>query len=317
MEVSFIIPHKGREEMLQLTLASIAQLDYSPADMEVIVVTQNAEPIDSAKYADSLPNLTSIQCSPEMTISMLRNKGVAAAQGKYLAFLDADVALSNNWLTAMLNTLQQHPSRVLVSAMQQCAKDAPVLEKIRTALSNATIDAAVRFLPGRNLFMAKATFVAAGGFPEHLVTCEDYYFTDKVSQLGELYYTSAATYVHLGEDKRLNEMFKKEIWRGQSNLSSLKGRKIPLEEVPSFLVPLWILIFFAVIVVGIVTASMTLLLTGLTLTLAPILIYTQRLFRLCKGTVNYTDVLKFYLTYFPARVIGTLSGLAQFFKASK
>jgi hypothetical protein len=127
--------------------------------------------------------------------------------------------------------------------------------------------------------------------------------------MGELYYTSAASYIHLGEDKDYGEMFRKEIWRGQSNLLSAKGRRIPLSEIPSFIVPIGLLIL--------ATASFVLLLTGYPVFAAicfimfifPVTAYTLRLFRLCKDDVGISKVLKFYLYYFPARAIGTIGGM--------
>ena len=37
--VTFVIPHKGREEMLKDTLMSIAQQEYPVASMEIILVS--------------------------------------------------------------------------------------------------------------------------------------------------------------------------------------------------------------------------------------------------------------------------------------
>lgn len=307
--VTFILPHKGREEMLAATLASIANQTMETSKIEVIVVTQN-----TALQPSTTASITEIRHTvvtrPESdTISALRNHGADIAAGEYLAFLDADVQLSANWLECMLDELENHSERALVSAVQRCDNKAPPLEKIRTSLSNAAVDTNVRFLPGRNLLLKRDTFEAAGRFPEHLVTCEDYYFTDKVHEQGKLYYSSKADYVHLGEDKVYREMYRKEIWRGQSNLQSIKGRKIPLSELPSFLVPLWILLFAVSTVICLLSGQWAAFTASLVLTLLPVLLYTIRLHRICSGDVAFADVLKFYLYYFPARIIGTLSGI--------
>lgn len=311
MQVSFIIPHKGRIEMLAATVASIWNLEFESEQYEIIVVTQNPTLDETALASRDGRSVKVIYETADKTISALRNTGVAHTSGKYLAFLDADVALSANWLTALLAELNIESDRVLVSAMQQCDQHAPVLEKIRTALSNSETDAYVRFLPGRNLLLSRETFDKVGGFPEHLITCEDYYFTDQVSQLGRLFYSSNASYVHLGEDKRLDEMFKKEIWRGQSNIQSIKGRTIPLSEWPSFLVPVWIAAFALIGLMALVFLQHNLFAASLVLTLLPIILYTNRLFKLCENQVSYWHVLKFYLVYFPARVIGTFGGVIK------
>lgn len=309
IRVSFVIPHKGRENLLKQTLQSIACQDCDLSELEVVIVTQNSA-LKQETYPDA-PDLkvTTLTRPEQETISRLRNVGVEASGGDYVAFLDADVELSANWVSMMRSELEAESTRVLVSAVQQCEEDAPPLEKIRTAMSNAVTDANVRFLPGRNLFMTREVFDIAGGFPEHLVTCEDYYFTDCVYRQGSLFYSSRASYVHLGEDKEFSEMFKKEIWRGQSNLQSIKGRRIPLSEVPSFLVPVWILLFFLAGLVSAIMCAPAFLLVSLFLMALPIALYSFRLKRLVGATVSSSQIVLFYMLYFPARIIGTYYGL--------
>ncbi len=316
INISFIIPHKGREEFLIKTLASICAQNYDADQFEIIVVTQNESLTGLAQF-DSSNVAIHIFNQPEgKTISALRNFGASQAKGQYFAFLDADVQLSNNWIEGMLTTINATPNRLLVSAAQINSEQAPPLEKIRTALSNAELDCNVNFLPGRNLFLNKTTFEQVQGFPEHLITCEDYYFTDQVHQLGELYYTSKATYVHLGEDKQYHEMYKKEIWRGQSNLQSIKGRNIPLREVPSFIVPIALLVLFLVSLAAMAYNNYSLALMTSLLFLLPISAYSLRLYKLAKEDVQFWYVFKFYMVYFPARAFGTLGGLFKSFSNS-
>lgn len=307
--VSFIIPHKGRIDMLKQTLRSIAEQNYPLNKIEVIVVSQTPE-IENTQLLDNTDLTPKIILLPESgTISTSRNRGVKESSGQYLAFLDADVFISPNWITCMLSHLHTGEDRVIVSAMQVCEPSAPPLEHIRTSLSNAELDTNVAFLPGRNLFLTRQSFDEIEGFPEHLITCEDYYFTDKAAQFGKLYYTSDATYIHLGEDKVFSEMFKKEIWRGQSNLQSIQGRRIAPREIPSFILPLWICLSLLVSLVCFIFQSPTIGLIFFLLSVGPLLAYSIRLHRLSKEVVNFSSVLKFYATYFPARAIGTLTGL--------
>ncbi|MCP4320447.1 MAG: glycosyltransferase family 2 protein, partial [Alteromonadales bacterium] len=175
--------------MLIQTVTSILNQDDKQATYEVIVVSQNKSSIELSKLANLHSNVNISFQEENLTISALRNIGANQSTGEYLAFLDADIELSPNWLTAMLSTISEQDNCVLASAAQENSKHAPPLEKIRTALSNADLDCNVSFLPGRNLFLSRETFEKVNGFPEHLITCEDYYFTDQVNQLGNLYYT--------------------------------------------------------------------------------------------------------------------------------
>ncbi|MBU3005708.1 glycosyltransferase [Paraglaciecola arctica] len=309
MQVSFIIPHKGRFEMLKQTLQSISQQSCDLQTIEVIVVSQTPE-IQKQTLLDNPSLNLRVYIRPENnTISALRNYGVTQAQGQFLAFLDADIWLSKNWTLQMMAELTTNSNRIISSAKQICHDDAPPLEKIRTSLSNAEIDTDVAFLPGRNLFLTQTSFDKIGGFPEHLITCEDYFFTDQAAKLGKLYYTSAATYVHLGEDKAYKAMFDKEIWRGQSNLQSISGRNIPFREWPSFIAPPAILLLFSISLLLLVLGQLSLALVAFLVAALPIFVYSLRLYALADKKIKFIHIVKFYVYYFPARAIGTVLGL--------
>jgi len=308
LHISFVIPHKGREAFLQQTLASIAAQTSSVAK-DVVVITQNTTLSPQTMACAQQLNLQVIYAPPELTISALRNQGVAETKGTHLAFLDADIALSINWLECLLPLLEDDHTIALVSAMQINGEDPPPLEQIRTALSNASIDSSVDFLPGRNLLLQRNIFEDVGGFPEHLMTCEDYYFTDKVSEYGKLWYSAQANYVHLGEDKKLGEMFSKEIWRGQSNLQSIAGRRIRMNEWPSFLIPPWITLFTLASLILLLTGQRTLALLAFLPALLPFSAYVTRLYVLAGGSIALGHIAAFYSYYFPARTWGTILGV--------
>lgn len=315
-QVSFIIPHKGRFDMLIKTLQSISEQSYPLENIEVIVVSQTPE-IQETQLTDNTQLPLRVVVRPESeTISALRNHGVAQTQGKYLAFLDADIFISPNWVNCMLEQLHNAPNRVIVSAMQICEPSASPLEQVRTSLSNIVIDTNVAILPGRNLFLTRTTFEEIGGFPEHLVTSEDSFFTDKATNLGELYYTSEATYIHLGEDKTLPELFRKEIWRGQSNLQSIRGRKIPLREIPSFVLPFEIYLSFLGSIISLSLQAYPYALLFFVLGLIPILAYSFRLYCSPQKGISFSWIFKFYTTYFLARAVGIVAGLFKNIRAN-
>ncbi|MEO0438339.1 MAG: glycosyltransferase family A protein [Pseudomonadota bacterium] len=306
--VSFIIPHKGREELLQATLQSICDLE-TESPLEVIVVTQNSSLSKTTLAFENTLNLRLLYVEPSLTISTLRNLGVKDSNSSHLAFLDADIKLSKNWVEAMLGELSARPNAVLVSAIQIHESDATILERIRTVLSNRAVDTSFGFLPGRNLLLSRQVFDQIGGFPEHLLTCEDYWFTGKAAEKGVLWYSSKATYVHLGEDRELRAMFRKEIWRGQSNIASLADREIRFTEWPSFFVPPGI-VFLALLtlLLGLFGLKALAVVSGVMAAL-PFLAYVTRLYFLGKYQLPFGSIVAFYAVYFPARAYGSLLGL--------
>lgn len=309
MQISFIIPHKGRFEMLQETIQSISQLSYDLSKLEIIVVSQTPEIQQQTLITDAnFPVQICIRPDSD-SISALRNYGVKQAQGEYIAFLDADIALAKNWATQIIQLLNEDLQRIILSGTQTCHDDSPIVEKIRTSLSNAAVDTNVDFLPGCNLFLRKESFDMIGGFPEHLLTCEDYYFTDQATKYGKLYRSSAATFIHLGEDKSYQAMFKKEMWRGQSNLQSLSGRSIPLSEWPSLITPLAIAAMCLLSLILVVLGQFQYAAVAFLVAVFPIFIYSWRLFLLAQKEIHFVPIFKFYTFYFPARAIGTVLGL--------
>lgn len=304
--VDFVIPHMGRPELLEATIKSILTQTALAYVGQIIIVTKNTSPL--ALPAD--PKVSIFYRPEAKTISEQRNFGAAQGKGNYLAFLDADIQLAPDWLATCLTLLQQ-PGRVVVSAMQQNSAQPSKVEQLRTTLSNAVVDCAVNFLPGRNLLLSRAHHLQVGGFPEHLQTCEDYYYTDKLSHLGELYYTSQSSYVHLGEDQTLNQTFRKEIWRSEYNLKSLHGRAIPLREWPSILLPFWILFGFMALLGCVFYPAW--LSAAIALLLLPVILYSLRLYRLPDNSVDLMFLMIFYSVYFTARAIGTLYGVRFFF----
>lgn len=306
---SFVIPHKGREQLLIETLHSICLQDFDLEYIEIILVTQNETISDEIKSIKEKVSFSIFFRPGSDTISSLRNYGAKHAKGEYLTFLDADIFLSENWLNTMLLTLKEDQQCSLVSAIQKNSREAPILEQIRTTLNNTVMDGNVDFLPGSNLFLKKETFLKVGGFPEDMVTCEDFIFTDRVNQDGNLYCTSRATFIHLGEDKSYKQMFYKEIWRGQSNFTSLKGRKIAFSELPSLLIPLAVFVLFILLAGSLIAGNGAFSLFFIFLLFLPVIAYSLRLKKHAKKKISFWFIMKFYIYYFPARMIGSITGL--------
>lgn len=308
--ISFIIPHKGREYFLQETIRSITLQDYDLSLIEVIIVTQNDKlSEETLGYQKSL-TLSVYPRPVSDSIASLRNHGANQAKGEYLAFTDADIYLSPNWANCMLEALHLDEDRALVSAIQKNSQNANSVERIRTALNNINKDTCIDTLHGSNLFLNVEIFKLAGGFPAELQTCEDVFFTNKVSKYGNLYLTSKATFIHLGEDKDHAVMFKKEIWRGLSNLQSFKGRKVPIRELPSIFIPIALMILFISILLTLTQGFYILSILSAFLMIIPVIVYSLRLIKYAANQkIRLIDLLLFYIVYFSARSIGTYKGL--------
>ena len=313
--VSFVLPHHGREPLLVQTIESIFRQDIDKLEIEVIVVSKAI-----FRETDSLPAILAdagvadqvrfITIPQNKTISYGRNHGAELAQGQYLAFVDSDVRLAENWVSTMIRLLAEKPKSVLVSAVQVPDDDKNTLDVIKSSMSEANLGE-VMALPGNALFLSDAAFNQSEKFPEYLETCEDWVFTNSLTRLGKLTLTNESSFVHLGEDKSFSAMFFKEIWRGKSNLGSLPGRKVDLAELPSLFVPVVVLFSPIVALLAWILGFKLLGLAAAVFTFVAPLLYTLRLKARSSVDVNVFSLIFFYLVYFIARALGMIKGFIE------
>lgn len=303
--------------MLIETIVSIYQQQVfrtGAVDVEVIVVsrdkTVNSIVVSALQRREIEIPLQLINLAQEKSISHTRNKGAAIASGQYLAFVDSDVRLSANWASTMLELIEQ-PQVVLVSAVQVPDIERKVNDVIRSAMSETKVGDVVEALPGANLFLRRDVFEDSEKFPEHLQTCEDSVFTNSLRGKGKLVLTDQTGFVHLGEDLTFASMFRKEIWRGKSNLDSMQGRTVSLMEAPSLILPLAILGCAALFLVFFVTGFLLPALLCLLGALFPGLFYAFVLKCRARVGLGYHTIVVFYMVYFMARGIGMTQRLFE------
>lgn len=313
--VSFVLPHHGREPLLVETIESIFRQDIGNEQIEVIVVSKAA--FDDTH---SLPLklveagvrefVRFIAIPADKTISFGRNHGAVQSTGEYLAFVDSDVRLAANWVSAMIRLLKGQPDNVLVSAVQVHDSDKNTVDIIKSSMSEANLGE-VSALPGNALFISREVFNRSEKFPEYLETCEDWVFTNSLTKLGKLLLTNESSFVHLGEDKSFSALFFKEIWRGKSNLGSLAGRKIDLSEFPSIIVPVVVFLSPVVALLALFSGFKVMAIFAALFTLLAPLLYSIRLRVRSSVDMNFASLVYFYFVYFNARAIGMIKGLFQ------
>ncbi len=94
--VSVIVPHYRQPDALRRCLKSLARQTLSASAFEVIVVDNNSR-IDLTALRRAFPAFEFLQ-EVEQGAACARNRGVAAATGDILAFIDADCIADPHWL---------------------------------------------------------------------------------------------------------------------------------------------------------------------------------------------------------------------------
>jgi GT2 family glycosyltransferase len=98
----------------------------------------------------------------------------------------------------------------------------------------------VDFLPGRNIFVNRSVFDAAGGFDPAFRTGEDKDFTFRVRKAGyRVLSAPEVCLIHLGYEKSLAELVRKEFWRQSCTLQFAKKHGFSLRTLRHPMLSAW------------------------------------------------------------------------------
>src|SRR5262245_61716846 len=114
VQYSVIIPTFARPQRLASCLAAVAKLQFPKDQYEVIVVDDGSpEPLDNTVEPFRAELKLSLARQPNAGPAAARNAGAARAVGGYLAFTDDDCEVDPNWLTALVDRMQQTPNALI------------------------------------------------------------------------------------------------------------------------------------------------------------------------------------------------------------
>ncbi|MBJ9976478.1 glycosyltransferase [Pseudomonas sp. S75] len=182
---------------------------------------------------------------PGVSIATLRNRGAAIGRGQWLAFLDADIEVPDDWLASLLHLHRQEQGDVFALdciTPSQAPWFAHAWQR-RTSRDGQPVQARA-WLPTPNLLMPRAWFERVGGFDEDLRTGEDKDFTLRLHQAGaRLRLVSQPTVLHWGFEGSWGEWIGKELWRQGSHLQLLRshGASLRLLRFPLLSMGVWLM----------------------------------------------------------------------------
>lgn len=255
MKLSIIVPVKDDESRLRDCLQSIRLAASACISYEVIVV-DNGSVDDSVKTAIQFDAIVVV--APDLNVGALRNAGAQRASGDVLAFIDADCTVDSGWFSSIACYLE-NPEAVCFGAPPVIPNNSTWVQEswfqVRRKRFYQRAVFEVEWLESMNLFIRRDAFLRLGGFDETMVTCEDY---DLCMRLDDsITCDTRIVAVHHGEAETVVGFYRKERWRGVSNLQSLKKHGFNLSELPSVLFPL---VYLLICLIGAVASLM--LITG-------------------------------------------------------
>jgi len=107
------------------------------------------------------------------------------------------------------------------------------------------------------MLVRKKIYWECGGFDESLVTCEDVDLCYRIAQKYRVIEDTMIRCFHHGEPKTLQQVFRKELWRGRDNLLGIFRHGFHLDEMPSIVLPLYTVATFVLLLASSLLAAFT------------------------------------------------------------
>jgi GT2 family glycosyltransferase len=190
--VSVIVPTYNRADELRRCLDSLVAQDYPRDRFEVIVADDGsarspAVVVDAYRGKLDVDMLAVAHGGP----ARARNRAAEQSRGAYLAFTDDDCRPHADWLSAIARALTRSPEALVGGRVQNALPDnvyssaSQTVTDVVYAHYNAEPEAA-RFFASNNMAVAKAKFLAIGGFDENfqILACEDRELCDRWRSAG-------------------------------------------------------------------------------------------------------------------------------------
>ncbi len=242
--ISIVVPMYNEAQHIARTLQA-ARMAAKVAGVECeLIVVDNGSEDKGPQIARSLG--AQVLSLPGLKIGALRNRGAALATGDWLAFLDADIEMPQNWLTLLMELQFSGQADVLALDLQtpfQAPWFAQAWQR-RTEQANGRPRIQVQWLPSANLLMPREWFVRVGGFNEELRTGEDKDLTLRLGKAGaRLMAVNESMALHWGYEGSWGEWLGKELWRQGSHLQLLRnhGMSLRLLRFPLLSIIAWVL----------------------------------------------------------------------------
>jgi glycosyltransferase involved in cell wall biosynthesis len=243
MLVSVVIPAFNEEVHMEACLSSLQAQTLSPSLFEVIVVDNGSTDATAAiaqRFLSKIP--LRVVSTPRRSISAARNGGAALAQGKELAFVDADCRANPTWLQDFVDL---PPENGIRGCNYEIPSDSTWVGRYWTDFQARLLTGPVSFVPGGGLFLSKSNFDAIGGFDELVETSEDIDLCVRAKKHG-LTVTShpILAVIHDGTPRTITHFYRQHRWHGRHVLRNFIENLPSMENVTVVAVSAYTLLMF-------------------------------------------------------------------------
>ncbi|WP_062059829.1 glycosyltransferase [Cellvibrio sp. OA-2007] len=219
--LSIIIPAYNEASFIDCTLQELQDLIKDRSDIEVIVI-DNASTDGTGNIVRRRSWVKLITLPERVTVAAARNAGVGASIGSCFAFIDADILVSSEWFSALIDfahICDEEPLSITGCKVAISRKPSWIEQSwfrwMKTYGAN--------YINSGNLICSRKVFNRVNGFCESLKTGEDVDFCHRAKNLGIAVRPDPSFLVyHEGYPKTILDFFARERWHGIGDTQSIK-----------------------------------------------------------------------------------------------
>lgn len=188
MTISVVIPAFNEEKYIGKCLKSV--LKAAPKELLEIIVVDNGSSDDTVAVARRHKNVT-VLTERKKGPSAARQRGLLAAKGDIVAFIDADTVIPMNWFVVMRKAFHRHPKTLAITGPLDFY-DLPefqrkVLGACWMGVGMVTFAFTKQLLCGANFAAKRKAMLSIGGFDTSIrFYSEDTNMARRIKQIGEL-----------------------------------------------------------------------------------------------------------------------------------
>lgn len=189
--VSIIVPLRNEERYIEGCLESLLRQDYPSERIEIFAV-DNGSTDRSRLLVKKYP--VRYLFEPRWGAAAARNRGARESHGELLAFVDADCALPQNWVSRLVQWFTEHPDSMLANGRTVGDKKSFLSDYFdfrgraffECQETSSSTPHQPPWLITTNLMIRQSVFEKVGGFEESLLPGEDIDLSWRVGLLGHL-----------------------------------------------------------------------------------------------------------------------------------
>lgn len=217
--VSVVIPAHNEQQFIAQCIRSVIATGWPPDRLEILVIDHQST--DATAAVAHKAGAQILRALPEQRIGGVRNVGLKAARGEFVAFVDADCTVPKTWLSSAISLITSDATIGAVGGGPALSPPsgtwverslAPVTGRsgvIRKANSLVTYSFIARTRLLRNL----------GNFNDVVASGEDDDMSNRIRKKGlTLIAASDCRVVHFGFPTTLLQVVKKEMWHGSHHV---------------------------------------------------------------------------------------------------